>query len=200
MRVLDVIFSFATRSFAEPAQYGARTAEVAPSPGMNEVERVLNEALEHYNSERFDDALAVLTRALEVQDDPSVRFTRASTYDAMGRYEEALADYNHILATYPDDPDTLNNRGNTFMNMGRFEEAWADYQRTLELRPGDPCTIYNLACWHTLRGDLEAALPYLAQSIEIDAKFREMAQTDPDLAALRGNREFRALVGLPPAH
>jgi Flp pilus assembly protein TadD len=44
---------------------------------------------------------------------------------------------------------------------------------------------YNLACYLTQLGELEAARVRLARSFELDAGCRELAQTDDDLGPLR---------------
>jgi Flp pilus assembly protein TadD len=46
---------------------------------------------------------------------------------------------------------------------------------------------YNLACYESLLGDLPAARSRLDRACRIDAQFKEAAETDPDLAALRAH-------------
>jgi tetratricopeptide (TPR) repeat protein len=200
MRLLQKIIFASVRMFAEPARYGAGSGR-AVAPETADAEELYEEALGRFETGRYGEALDNLNRLLEMYPDhPQVLFTRAATYDAMERYDEALADYDRILSMYPDDPDTLNNKGNVYLDVGRLDEAWALYHRALQVRPNDPCTIYNLACVLAQRGDITGALSPLAQAIELDPKYAEMAKSDPDLEPMRKNRAFRELVGLPPAH
>lgn len=69
------------------------------------------------------------------------------------------------------------------------------------VRPS-PQTWYNLACTHALLGDTDEALRYLEIEIEgnhpsEDSKRRQRAwaRSDPDLASLRSDPRFEALVG-----
>jgi tetratricopeptide (TPR) repeat protein len=58
--------------------------------------------------------------------------------------------------------------------------------------------IYNLACLHTLAGDLARAARELELALSIDPRrYRRLARTDPDLRALRTDPEVRAKIGLP---
>jgi tetratricopeptide (TPR) repeat protein len=60
-----------------------------------------------------------------------------------GRFEEALADYDRLLAARPDDLDALNDRGNTLRALKRFEEALMNYDRALAVAPDLPETLNN---------------------------------------------------------
>ena len=51
--------------------------------------------------------------------------------------------------------------------------------------PGEATIQFNLGCYACLRGDLTEARRRVDRAIELDAKFSEAAETDPDLAALR---------------
>jgi len=54
----------------------------------------------------------------------------------MGRYEEALADFNRAIELDPGDPEHIAGRGQTYQAMGRYDEAQADFSRAVELDPG----------------------------------------------------------------
>lgn len=85
----------------------------------------------------------------------------------------------------------------------RARSGRADEARELlrDVRPG-PQTWYNLACTHALLGESEKALEYLRLELEENhpseasrGRQREWARGDPDLATLRGDPRFEALVG-----
>jgi Flp pilus assembly protein TadD len=51
--------------------------------------------------------------------------------------------------------------------------------------PHEPTIQFNLGCYACLRGDLVTAKHRVERAVMIDARFRDAAETDPDLAALR---------------
>lgn len=53
---------------------------------------------------------------------------------------------------------------------------------------------YNLACNYALIGDRERALEYLGGALDLFPGFAELAQQDNDLASLRDDPAFQALV------
>jgi tetratricopeptide (TPR) repeat protein len=93
-----------------------------------------------------------------------------------------------------------------------FADAWPhyqqkDYARAAEvLRAGverfsdSASGLYNLACCESLLGEREAAIEHLGRAVEIDERFREYAQNDADLDAIRDDRRFpSAVAGQTPA-
>ncbi|MFO1009182.1 MAG: hypothetical protein U1F29_03885 [Planctomycetota bacterium] len=81
---------------------------------------------------------------------------------------------------------------------GRADEARAILR---EIAPS-PLSHYNMACTYALCGDVEPALDFLRREFEENqvspgaaAKQRAWAKTDPDLASLRGDPRFEAIVG-----
>lgn len=59
------------------------------------------------------------------------------------------------------------------------------------LHPKDATIAFNLGCYRCQQGDLQAARVLVDEAIALDAQFRELAATDPDLIPLRD--------GTPPA-
>jgi tetratricopeptide (TPR) repeat protein len=81
---------------------------------------------------------------------------------------------------------------------GRGDEARAILR---EISPS-PANLYNVACTWALLGEKELALECLKRDLEENPmsagmrdKQREWARTDPDLASVRDDPRFRALVG-----
>jgi Tfp pilus assembly protein PilF len=65
-------------------------------------------------------------------------------------------------------------------------EAAETILREAELQhPAEPTIQFNLGCYACQRGDLSAARAHVDRAIALDAKFSQLAATDPDLAPLR---------------
>lgn len=65
----------------------------------------------------------------------SFRFNRALTRWETGRFDDALADYDFILAARPDSANALTERGAALSALGRFEEAEASWSASLKADP-----------------------------------------------------------------
>jgi tetratricopeptide (TPR) repeat protein len=71
------------------------------------------------------------------------------------------------------------------VNRGDWDEAVAIHLEALEERPEHPALLYNLACVESLAGRRVDALLHLGRSIELEPKWRDAAQKDPDFDAIR---------------
>lgn len=69
--------------------------------------------------------------------DYDVNYYLAAAYQKLGRYQEAEAVYDAILALKPGEADAYYLRGNARLSQGRFEEAKEDFDATLKLNPSD---------------------------------------------------------------
>lgn len=74
----------------------------------------------------------------------------------------------------------------------RFEEARARLVDAIERWPDSGVLMYNLACAEARLGETDAALVHLLRSIELEARFAEFAQSDPDLEPIRSEPGFPA--------
>lgn len=85
-----------------------------------------------------------------------------------GKYDEALALFDAVLAHLPGDPATLTSRGHALKTCGRRQEAIASYRAAISARPdlGDP--YYSLANLKTYRFEDE----------EVIAMHRQLARED----------------------
>jgi tetratricopeptide (TPR) repeat protein len=76
--------------------------------------------------------------------------------------------------------------------QGEFAEAKRRLEVAVAEHPEATGLLYNLACAESRLGETDAALEHLAAAIERAESFRELAQTDPDLEAVRDDPRFPA--------
>ena len=129
-----------------------------------------------------------------------------------GEYPEALREYERELAFIGAGDHALRDRtllelnvkiGAAYLRQGRVEDAERHFGRALKSFDSrvangadDPFTRYYVACLHALRGDRDRAVESLervAQSLPQLTAAR--ARVDIDLASLREDPRFRALIG-----
>jgi hypothetical protein len=73
---------------------------------------------------------------------------------------------------------------------GDYARAIATVEPGLGEWPDHPVIHYQLACYHALNGDSEAALEHLTRAAAGDARVAEWAAGDDDLAAVRDDPRF----------
>jgi tetratricopeptide (TPR) repeat protein len=79
---------------------------------------------------------------------------------------------------------------------GDFERARTLLHEALERHPDAAGLLYNLACAQSQLGEHEAALSSLARAVELEPRFAEYAQSDPDLEAIRSEAGFPSASAL----
>jgi tetratricopeptide (TPR) repeat protein len=80
--------------------------------------------------------------------------------------------------------------------LGRLAEAIGALNRGLEASPHEPILLYNLACYHSLAGNVPAAIEHLTKAISIDDRFRDLTGMERDFDPIRSDPRFVAATHL----
>ncbi len=93
-----------------------------------------NRAADHFNAERYAEAIADLNRSIEL-DPEGMHYhrQRASCYFNRKEFEKALADFNKAVQRNPKNGSYYLNRGYCLQALERNEEAARDFERAKEL-------------------------------------------------------------------
>src|SRR5262249_50177691 len=94
---------------------------------------------------------------------------RGEIYEEMGKYEEALADFNRVIELDPENTEIIKKCGTTYCLMGKFEEALADFNRAIELDPENAETIEYRGDTFRAIGKYEEALAEYHKAIKLDS-------------------------------
>lgn len=131
------------------------------------------------------DALAACRAALADKpvgiDITATLINRGVVEGAMGRYDDAIADYEAAMARQPDNADVYMDRGLAYSGQGRYGLARADFDHALALGTTSADLAYfNRAVAQEKSGDLKAAyLDYrqaLAANPDFEPAKRELAR------------------------
>lgn len=150
---------------------------------------------------RHAEAAALYDDAVRAREDYQAAFFAAQAYEALGdedtarqRYADALAIVETHMDLNPDDPRAATMRAVASCRLGRLEEGihWAE--RAIAIDPTDASVRYNVACLFALEGERERAIDLLEQAFASGFGQRDWVRQDPDLASLRGDPRFEALV------
>jgi tetratricopeptide (TPR) repeat protein len=153
-------------------------------------------ALVYLDQGQEDRAIEVLREALAVCHDPGkIRMRLAMTYNALGRYQEALYEFESVLDERPHDASALSWRITVLENMRRFadaEKAAADAVRTLPHHTG---LLIDLAWTRAYQGDDEDALRLVRAARDRDPGFLRAVRSEA-LVLRRLSRPDEALTVL----
>ena len=168
----------------------AAMAEEAFKDGLHHP-MVLNlAALKAEQENRFEDALAVLARAIEIApQDLGARNALGLVLTRLERYPEALAAFEDVIALQPGFAGAHCARGATLEAMGRLKEAEAAYDHALELEPENLGATQGLANLLSRRGAHAEARPLAEAVLEAEPNFPDAVMVLAAADAAEGHGE-----------
>jgi tetratricopeptide (TPR) repeat protein len=115
-----------------------------------------------------------------------------------GNHETAIELYGELVAENPFNGSYWGAYAIAHHISGHYVEAISAWEHCLELGFRPRYMMFNLACAHTLKGDVETALDWIERAYSSGFVDREMIRTDTDLDALRDHPRFKQITGLQP--
>jgi tetratricopeptide (TPR) repeat protein len=112
----------------------------------------------------------------------------------VAQFEREIDELTAAIEANPQDGALYFNRGIRCGQLRRFDRAIKDYEIARELGYSSPTCAYNLACTHSLKGEIEEAFEWLALSFEEGFDSWGIVAVDSDLDALRKDERFEKLV------
>ena len=129
---------------------------------------------------RFKQAMKMLTSVLlKYPNNKDLLYSRALVAEKLGELKMQERDLRRILKTDPKNAHALNALGYTLADhTNRQEEALSLIKRALEVRPNDAYILDSMGWVHYRMGNLDEAIRYLRQALEI--------RSDPEISAHLG--------------
>ena len=91
-------------------------------------------------------------------DDPEVFYNLACCYDALGKYGEALMNYDKVIVSLPNvHPDVYNNIGVVHEKAGNAKKAREYYEKALAMDASNKPARFNLAQLYEKQGKIKRA-------------------------------------------
>ena len=137
-----------------------------------------NTAESPYNRDLAEDYYTEEIRKAQGHEFSENYFQRANFRAALGKYKEALADYDRAIELNPAYAVAYSNRGTATSELGRDEAAVTDYDKAISLNPAYAAAYYNRGNAKQKLGRDEAAA----------ADYDEAIRLNPGLAEAYGNR------------
>lgn len=123
-----------------------------------------------------------------------LRYNRAQVYAAMGKLDEAVADYTEVIEEDPNYPEYHFDLGGLLHKLGRDKEAIAEYEIAMRLSPPFPELYYNRGDVRVAQGDLDGAVEDFRYVLEIDPEYSDAHVNLAGLFADLGEREAAGQV------
>ena len=150
------------------------------------IDDLLLDALKAHNSSRFEEAIAVYTRILELQPDETIRSIiykhRGMANFAQSKYSEAISDFTDAFNLNAKAYKVVYYRGVVQSVLNRHQEAIDDFTLSLELNPFQAFCLfrrgqayYHIGDYPQVLADCEASLA-MEPNNEASQKFRNLLQ------------------------
>ncbi len=131
--------------------------------------------------ERHEEAILDLTHALTEQSESrderlSAYFHRAGAYHALGRHDEAILNYDNVVALSNNHMAALLGRAASREAQGDLERAIDDYSKAISFEPLNAEAIYGRATAFTHMEDYPRALKDFDRALDLNDQFAEAYQ------------------------
>ena len=118
---------------------------------------------------------------------------QAGSYFMAQDWGNAVKAYEALTTSNPRNGRYWYRLGFALHSLGKYKDAVEAYTRSVEIG-GNPTSMYNLACSYAQLEDREMAFKWLGKSTEAGFSSVEQLVSDEDLAGLRHDVRFDALV------
>jgi tetratricopeptide (TPR) repeat protein len=157
------------------------------APAKQQQLKLYEEALTHFQQQKFHRAQQVLERVLE---GPSKELgDRAKVH--LRICEQRISRLPAATAKSPEDHYT---QGVALMNLGRWDEAREHLDRAHRAAPKADHIVYAMAALDCLTGEAESAMKNLKVAIQLRPENRYHARNDEDFKFLQEDPRFTELL------
>jgi tetratricopeptide (TPR) repeat protein len=124
-------------------------------------------AVDKVNAVAIEESTEIYTELIEENPEEGRFYTlRASAWWALGKTEEAIADFDQAIKMGYKEAHAYTSRGLFHAEMGNHEKAIADYNQSLELDPKSVVPIINRAAVYMNMRDYEKAIADYSKVLE----------------------------------
>lgn len=127
---------------------------------------------------------------------PAASLLEGEILRAAGQWAAALVPFTRATAGSAGRLEAWLGLGWCRKRLGDLPGAIDALEHGLAAFPRQPILLYNLACYHSLVGDVTKAVEHLTQAIALDARFRDLTGSEHDFDPIRGDPRFVAATSV----
>lgn len=150
------------RSYAKPLKGFDSPVPMRPelaAIGDAEARNRLDKGLRWMGLGREDLAVKEFAAALEIRHGfVEANYNRGAALLVLGRWKEAVADFDRVILNDPRHSFAYSNRGAAYSQMNEIERASRDFDRALELDAGNQYAYWNRSLLRLNSGDVDGAV------------------------------------------
>ena len=125
----------------------------------------------HFEAQRNDQAIELLSRAAEIDPHESKLFNNlAILYTRKKQLERALRAYERAAELHPNDKQVQDQLGNAYLKKGEFDKALKAFQKSREVDPRDAKVHYNLGVVYQGQKRFEVAVEAYQKALVLNPK------------------------------
>ena len=164
-----------------PAPVATNTPAPTPTVTLT-YEEYFELAIEDYTNEEIEDAIANLSKAIELNPDfVDAYYFRGLVYVLEGDYDKSIADFDRVIELDPDNNDSVFAiltgasayllRAGAYYEKDDYDAAIADFDKVIEMDPGHPDAYYLRGEAHYFNNDDDKAITDFSKAIELNSDF-----------------------------
>ncbi len=142
-------------------------------------------------------AISVLDQLSPKHDVGNALILRAEALRALCHFADALPFYQRVVRENPHSMAGWLGFGWCLKRLGQLSEAIDVLADGIHYCENEPALAYNLSCYHSLAGNVHAAIEYLTKAIASDDRFRSLTSCESDFDSIRNDPRFVAVIEQP---
>ena len=157
------------------------------------------------NGDVSEPSKRLLCKAIELLDRLSAKeklngnatVLRAEALRVLGRFSDAIPYFRRAVTKTPQSMTSWLGLGWCLKRLGQLSDAITVLTQSIDVCDNEPILAYNLSCYHSLAGNVPAAIKYLTKAISSDDRFRSLTSRESDFDPIRNDPRFVAVIKQP---
>lgn len=163
-------------------------------PNYAKGHKILAEAYE--NIIDYENTLKHINIAIELTKEPDedLLYKKASIYENMGKFEEAIVEYKKVSKINPINHFSHYQTGNCLMRLGKYNEAIEEYSKSIKINPNDSFAYNKRSKCYEKIGKIQEAKNDEAESKKYMSEIGFMDKISSKLFELRERAAYKRLI------